>query len=1019
MKKIIDYFVEHSLVTNLITLMILLMGLFSLFTLKRESFPNVEFDLITVRAAYVGASAEDIEKLVTIPLERVITQVEGIETLNAMSAEGFSLLSLKVDPSYKVDEVLDEVRNALEGVTDLPEDVDTPVAQKIDRRQRSIIYVALTQGSEEQRRFWAKKLRDDLEKLSGVSRVNMDGYRDSEIEIGVDPQKMARHDLTLQEVSSALIDKKRELSLGQIKGQKSDINLRFSNEMETAEDFQKVILRSNDSGHKIWVSDIAKVEEKLVDPNFLYRAWGEEAIFLEIKGKADSDIIRTTDEVKEQVENFWDKNQIKDLKYVYADEAAFYVRRRLNVLVNNGLQGLGLVFIALLLFMNFRVSLMTSLGAPISFLVAFAAMEYFGFSLNLISMFGLILVLGMLVDDSIIVAENFYQYIEKGLDPKTAAKRAAKETLAPVTATILTTLVAFGSIFFMGGIMGKFMWPVPTMVIVCLIASWVECFFILPGHLADFTKAPKKEDLNKKRWYHLLLNLYKKTLNLFLRFPVTTVLAFIALFFFSVFLAKDMRKELFPGDDVRILFFNAKGPLGISFKQTNEVLHEMEHIIKSQTRENEVEMFKTIVGWQQSMQGTPRTGNHYGSIILYLSTSDLRDRSVDEIMKSINDQISSLRSDYIYSIEKANLGPPKGKPINIELSGDKLEELKMVANQIKEKVLSLKGVLSSELDFEDGKTQYIFQIDEQEAKRLGVNSTSIALELRAAFAGAEIGEVRKLDEDVEIYLRLQEEFRNSPEALKAIFVKNSQGRRIALDRVTKRLEKSGAYIIRRLDRKRTIAVIGSIDLRQTTALEANKEIEPYIQNLLKDYPEMDYDLAGENKDTEESMMRLGKSALISFLCIFIILVVMFSSLIQPLIIMSAIPLGLIGVVLTFIVMGLPISFMAGMGIIALVGVVVNDSIVLVSFINTKMEESRNHLEAILEASVSRFRPVILTTFTTVAGLLPMAHTPGGDPFLKPMAISFAYGLMFSTSLTLVFVPCSYLIYAKIFKRKEN
>jgi multidrug efflux pump subunit AcrB len=355
----------------------------------------------------------------------------------------------------------------------------------------------------------------------------------------------------------------------------------------------------------------------------------------------------------------------------------------------------------------------------------------------------------------------------------------------------------------------------------------------------------------------------------------------------------------------------------------------------------------------------------------------------------------------------------------VELFGDDLDSLYKVATSLKNKLVNTKGMISAELDYELGKKQIIIDINEVEARRLGVSNKQIALELRRAFEGETATTVKKSDEDIDILVRLNEDSRKSDAVLSNIRITNAQGRRVLLTKVAKFREVDGAYLIRRFNRKRTMQVSGDIDLKETTSLKMTKEITPIVEKLIEENPGITFSMGGESKDTKESLASFKKALIASMFIIFIMLVVQFSSMAQPIIIMTAIPFGLIGVVASFKLFGMPIGFMALMGMLGLVGVVINDSIVLVTFINRSLKEEGHSIKVLIKSTLTRFRPVILTTFTTVAGLLPVAHMPGGDPFLKPMATSFAYGLLFSSLITLIFVPACYKIYIDFIDRKIN
>ena len=993
------------------------MGGMSVYSLNKETFPNVDFNYIVIRNAFPGTAPEDVEKLLTLDVERMLKEVDGIEELNAMSSEGGAIISIKVDPDYETDEVLQEVKDAMDRLTDMPEDVEEPIITKITNQNRGLMNVALFGANEWELREKAKQVRDILEVDRRISKVTLTGYRDEVMDVQVKKEMLEKYDMSLAEIVTAIKDRQINVSAGNIKHPEREKLIRTLVENETVDAIKNVVVRSNDMGDAILVKDVANVSRVLKDKTREDRANGDVAIFLDVYAKTSADVLESADFIKN---TFATQSKKLDFKYKIYNDFSYYVKRRLGVLTENGIQGIFLVTICLILFMNFRVSIITALGAPFAFLVAFSLMDSFGVTINLISMFGLIMVLGMLVDDSIIVAEQYYQNIEQGLKPRDAAKQAAWETLGPVTATVLTTMVAFGSLFYMEGIMGKFLWSVPAVVIIALAASWLECFIILPGHLADFASKIKPSELNRDRWYLPWLRFYKKSLEWSLKHAKLTVVFFVAAFLLSVATIFTMRFELFPSDDATILTVNLKGQVGTPFDRTNLELLKVEDQVFNTLKEKEFVGIKTMTGFQSFKGGRSKTGDHYGSMQVELTMQDLRDRSTREIVAALSDAVKKVvPADFQYSVDLMKHGPPQGKPVNIELFGNDLTKLWDVANKIKEKMLKTDGIISAEIDYEIGKRQIIVDIDEEEARRLGVNNRQIALELRRAFEGEAATTIKKSDEDVDVLVRLEEKSRKSEDILKGLSVTNAQGRRIQLSRLASFREVDGAFIIRRFNRKRTMEVAGDIDLKKTTSLQMNREMKEFLDELLVKYPDVSYELTGENKDTQESLESFKKALVASMFIIFIMLVVQFSSMAQPLIIMSAIPFGLIGVVVSFKLFGMPIGFMALMGMLGLVGVVINDSIVLVTFINRKLTQDGHSLEGLVNATISRFRPVILTTVTTVAGLLPVAHAPGGDPFLKPMATSFAYGLLFSSAITLIFVPACYKNYMDFIDRKKN
>ena len=1012
MIRLINYFLKNSLVVNLITVLIVLVGIISVYTLQKETFPTVEFDVVLVRTVYPGSSAEDVEKLVTIPLERELKAVAGIKNLNALSAEATSIIYLEVEPDEDIKIVLDDIKNAVDAVTDFPADVDKPRVTNLTNKRRGIIQVALNGDNYDELRRYSKKLRDKLENIPYIASADLGGYLPDQIEIKIDPEKLRAAELTLEEVSNTLVTRNLNLSAGNLSIENSDVSIRTVAEFKNLDEIKDLVIRSNFSGKNVRLKDIASFRKGPDEKGFIQRVNGKRAIFLSVKMQERGDILQSVKKVRTVTSDFMEDETIKKLGFgvEYVNDVSYYVKRRLGILTNNGIIGIFLVFGCLLFFLNFSTSVITSLGAPIAFMTSFIIMQYFGISINLISMFALILVLGMLIDDSIILAEQFYQKIEDGMEPHQAAREAAIETIAPISATILTTIIAFGALFFMGGIMGKFLRPVPMVVIICLLASWLECFFLLPAHLKDFCKFKKKK-INKEHWFESVKRKYGLFLNKVLSRPLFVCFIFLCVFLFSAWTAKKMRFELFPGDDVRIAYFQIKGPVGIPIRETDNKIASIEKLLLSYPR-NEIKQVKTMIGTLIGQQGN-RTGSHYGSAMLYLTPPNERERSTDEILDELKVKTKKIIEPYEITITKVQGGPPKGKPIEVEISGDSLEELKEASEMVRTELQSIDGVIASEVDFEVGKKQIVAKVNDIESKRLGVSTIAVARELRRAFAGDSISEIRESDEDIQIKLILDTPYKNKLDVLSRLYVKNNRAQNISLDKVVDFGEAPGAFVIRRNNRKRVFSVSGTLDKEKLTPAIVASKMKPKVKEIMKSYPDLSYEFGGENKKTQESMSRLVRAAGIALICIFFVLVIMFSSFGAPFVIMTAIPLGMIGVVWSFYVFDLALGFMATMGMVALVGVVVNDSIVLVNFIIKQIDKGLPLIEAVKTASISRLRPVFLTTVTTVAGLLPIAHAPGGDPFLKPMALSFAYGLMFATFVTLVFVPSFFIIFMKL------
>ena len=490
----------------------------------------------------------------------------------------------------------------------------------------------------------------------------------------------------------------------------------------------------------------------------------------------------------------------------------------------------------------------------------------------------------------------------------------------------------------------------------------------------------------------------------------------------AVILGKFMRFELFPGDDVTTIFVQLKGPVGTPLEQTDRAMRKLEQIATEELKESEYEYFASKIGMLSERRRTKRAG-HYASLEIKLTNINDRKRKSGSILEAIVTKAKKQITDFNVNSRKIRRGPPTGKPIDIQLSGgSNISTLLSAAKEINKVLQTTRGVESTEIDFEEGKQQVIADIDDIQVRRLGISTSQVALEMRRALSGDEISKIREADEDIIIRIALNKKFTGDELALLKMLATGPTNQ-TSLGKVAKFERRPGAFVIRRLNNHRVVAIEGMIDNKVTTTEEFNKAIRPTLEEIVKKYPFVRYDIGGEGKDTRESMSNLAKAGIAALACIFLVLVIMFNSFIHPIVVIISIPLGGIGVVLAFFVSNEPLGFMALMGAVALSGVVVNDSIILVNCINSARKIETNLRKAVISASKSRFRPVILTTVTTVFGLLPVAHPQifyimtlgyGGepDPFIRPMALSFAWGLFFASAVTLVFIPCNYIIFER-------
>ncbi|GBF48969.1 AcrB family efflux pump [Leptospira ryugenii] len=1060
--SIVEYFLSKSLFVNLLTFLILLVGGFTAATMNREAFPNINFDIVSVATIYVGASPADVEKLVTKPIEDAIKEVDGIKEYRSASLENRSGIVITIDPNTKnTQKVVDDIKSAIDRVQDLPEEAEDPIVTEITTARQPVIEIHLTSAQSNgkpvldtsQLRDQAKILEEKLKDLPTVARITKRGWREREMKVDLYPDKLTAYSISSTQVINALRLRNVNFPGGNISERSKEIIVRTVGEFDTADEIENVFVRSNDAGRSVRIKDIARVTESFEDSDYLDKSNGEIAIALTVIKREKADAIVTVDSAKKIVEEFITASQGK-IKHAFVNDLSKYIRRRLGVLTSNAISGLILVTASLFVFLGWRMALMTALGIPISIAMTFIAMSYFGLTLNLISMMGLIIVVGILVDDAIIICENVYRHLENGEEPFEAALRGTSEVLAPVMATVTTTIAAFGPMLFMTGIFGKFIHSIPMVVILSLSSSLFEAFFMLPSHLYDVSKSTslKGEVKEESHWFVRFKN---KTYLPLLRFALSHKLKMIAgllvIFIFSLTLQGMFGKfKLFPGA-IETFQVRVTAETGLTLEQTDRFIQAIEYSLKSLPKE-ELENYISRVGIIQKDPNDPFTkrGKNYAQIMVYLTPEESRERSTEKIIEFVRhntkyllndkslllleeklasekkgkkeeepiqllpkpDEFKSLEGKLVnLEFEKLAGGPPVGKPVAIEIKGDDFSTLQKIGTEYKEVLNQIPGVVDIGDDFNDGKDEIRVTVDQSLASLAGVNVQSVSLAINTALQGTIATKIKRADEEVDVRVRFPEEYRSSLSHLNKVYVNNLTGNLIPVSRLTSYDRSPGRASINHLDGKRLLTVTSNIDETKTTSRAVNQKAKELGEGIIKKYPGYTVRFSGENKDTEESMQSLMRAFLVGLLIIYMILASLFKSLLQPFVVMSAIPFGVIGVIFAFLLHGQPLSFLSFLGVIGLAGVVVNDSIVLVDCANQLKLENPNYktFDLLIETGSIRLRAVILTTVTTVLGLLPTAYGIGGrDPFLVPMALAFGWGLAFATFITLIMVPVFYL-----------
>jgi multidrug efflux pump subunit AcrB len=1065
MIAIIEFFLRRSIFGNILTVLLIGWGIYVGLTINREAFPNIDFDIVLVSTVFPGASPEEVEKLITNPIEDQLKSVEGIKEIRSSSIENRSGITVIIDPDAKNPrKVVEDIRSAVDRVTDLPAGVDKPLVLEITSSLTPVIEVSLFADENKidyrTLREQAEILENALKQIDGVARIDRRGWLNREYIVKLDPIKIKNNYVGIEQILAGLKQRNINFPGGEVIINGASQVLRTVGELLEPKDIENFFIRSNELGQGIRIRDVGKVVDGFEEPLYIYRTNGKIAINLIVLKKEKGDIIRVVEEVKKVANNYKQKLP-EGIEVEFTNDLSYYVKRRLNVLFNNAIGGFILVVGSLFFFMGWRTALMVALGIPVSLGAAMIIFNALGVTLNLISMVGMIIVVGILVDDAIVVSENFYRYLEEGYSTLEAAIKGTSEVVAPVFASVITTIVSFAPLLFVTGIFGKFLFTIPLVVIITLLASLFESFFILPSHLYDINKYASHENEIKGEsgyFYRFRKKIYEPALAWVINHRWQTLIALVVLFITSIVLQVTVGKfKLFTGA-IEAFIIKMKADPSTPLEDMDRFNQYISKYVETLPKE-EIENFRTATGIVQQNPTDPFTkrGSNYAMAIIYLTPENKRKRSGEDIVNQVREEISWLldakfkdnanlkQNPYKPKIfpEFMNLagklenlqvdllrgGPPTGKPVAIEIRGKDYDVLEKIGEEFKERLAKIKGVKNIDDDHELGKKEIHLKIDELTAAITGVSVENIALAVNTAFRGTAPTTIKKGTEEIDVRVRFDDSYHKNIQTINHIYVLNRMGQLIPIKPLVKFETKQGYVALNHIDADRSLIVLADIDEKTTTSAQVNKEIQKFMNQIIEKYPGYTVKLGGENKDTEESLESLRKALIVGVLVNFLILSSLFGSILLPFTVLMTIPFAIIGVILAFIAHGQPISFLALVGFVGLSGVVVNDAIVMIDFAQSLRKNNPNMSieEVALKAGSMRLRAVILTTLTTVLGLLPTAYGIGGsDPFLVPLALAFAWGLMFSTLLTLFIIPVLYIkavnftiFIKKLLKLKEH
>lgn len=1014
--KIIDFFLEQRVFIQLLIILIIVTGVYSYISLPRALDPEVSFPQAAIITEYSGGSPEEIEKFITIPIEDEIKDLPEIKTYKSISQENISTIEVEFFPEYEdMDMLVQTLINEVNNVADLPHKAERPKVFGFKIVSMPVAVVSL--GSvidEDSFKNIGDDFKDILEKVDGIAKARLVGYREKEVWIELDTDRLKYYGITLNEIAERIRKRNKDMTGGDMIIGKSQYLVRAIGEFESIDDISEMVVIDNKKGGAVKIKDLGKVTFGHEKPMVISRKDGKQGLDLLIFRKKGSNIQKIMKQVNIEMDNF-------NKRYSGAAEANIVfntsneISRTINVLQNNA--GIGLIFVLIVLtvFLGFRCAMFAFIGIPFSFLLTFVLMKFFDISINGISLFALILILGMIVDDALIVLENIYRYMEMGYTPKQAASSGVKEVVLPVSASVFTTVAAFLPLLLVSGIVGRYIRELPIVVVIALSASLFESFFCMPSHFSEFGR-PARDDHVGERLIKRLRAIYMKVIKTAIRHRFITIFLTIVSLVFSILLIPNVElfpnSDAFPRFDIKVLM-----PSNSTILETDIFLQKARSIIEGQLPQDDLVTINTYAGMIERNYKR-YFGDHYGMVSVMLTEKEEREHTTLELIEMIRSSIENISGYEEVTFERMQEGPPEGPPVEIAVKGDSFSILEDIADRIKDQLGLLDGVVDIADDFDKGRERLKVYLDEEKLPIMNIDRAEAAYSIAARLDGLTISAYRDGDDDIDIIIKTGKDNEDiNIDTIENMAIVRQDRSFIPLKEVSDiRFESSPDYL-RRLDGKRSITITANIIGKKHTSTTVNREIMQWADKHLDQYPGCSLDFSGEYKKTVETIRSMIKTFSLALFLIYFILGSQFKSFTQPLLIMAAVPFAAIGVLVGLFISRNNFTFPVMLGIVALAGIVVNDSLVLIDFINRYRRSGHSVLKSVIKGGQVRLRPILLTSITTIFGLFPMATGMGGEsPIWSPLANAIAWGLSFSTMLTLIVLPVLYIILENIKQR---
>ncbi len=1024
----IAWMTHNSVASNLLMAVLILGGIFVGLGIKQEVFPEVELDVVTIAVPYPGASPSEVEEGIILAVEEAVRGIDGVKKVTSSASESMASVRVELILGANNDRVTNDIKSAVDRITSLPQDAERPVVSLLMRRSKVISLVVYGDVEEKQLRQLSERFRRELLANPGITQAELEGVRNLEISVEVPQEKLRAYNLTLDQVAQAIRLGAVDLPGGAVKTKGGEVLVRTTERRDQGQEYGDIPVISRPDGTTVTLRDIATIKDAFEDSDTVTNFNGKRAARVAVYRVGDQTPIQVADTVRE----FLPKaraNLPEGVQVAVWDDQSEVYRDRIDLLLRNAKMGLLLVLVSLGLFLEVRLAFWVTMGIPISFTGALLLMPLMDVSINMISLFAFIVTLGIVVDDAIVVGENVYHRIRNGESGVEAAINGAREVAVPVTFSVLTTVVAFMPLFFVPGFSGKLFRNIPAIVVSVLIISLVESLFVLPAHLGHMRKARgvgllgfvnKQQGKISSALERFIAKVYAPVVAFTSRWRYTTVAVGLALLLATIGTVAGGRIEFsfMPAVQGDIISANATLPFGSPVARTqaiqDKLLAAADKVVArhggEKIRRGTYSAVGALAGRRGPSSNVGKSGGHLASATVFLVPTDQRDLTAEEFANEWRTEVGEVPGMESLTF-RYKIGPSAGEPIDVELSHPDMDTLERAAEQLAAHLATYAGVKDIDDGFAAGKPQLDFTL-RPEAASLGINAANLGRQLRGAFYGQQALRQQRGRDEIRVMVRLPESARTSEHDIEQLMLRTPTGQEIRLAEAAT-IKRGHSYTsITRVDGARTVNVMADMDKGKGSAGKVLASLRTsYLPELAASYPGLKYSFAGSRRERNESLGSLGRGFFFAMIIVFALLAIPFRSYIQPVVVMSAIPFGIVGAVGGHLIMGFELSIISMMGIVALSGVVVNDSLVLVDAANRRRRsEGASHFDAVTWAAARRFRPIMLTSLTTFLGLAPMIlETSVQARFLVPMAISLGFGILFATLIVLLLVPAFYLI----------